>query len=386
MYYSLDIYSIIYYRINDDYNSHVCLDEGGFMKTLTKRETPIRLAFFDTKPYDRDYFDTNKHDFNVEIKYYPVKLSADTASLARGYDAVCAFVNDELDAATADILVEGGVQLVAMRCAGYNNVDHKAVWGRLHVVRVPAYSPHAVAEHAVALLLTLNRKIHKAYVRTKEGNFTLSGLVGFDVYGKTAGIIGTGQIGRITAEILRGFGMEVLASDPYPNETWAAEKGVRYVSLEELFRQSDVISLHCPLTPENHHLINDNSLSLMKKNAIIINTGRGALIDTKALIHALKTNSLGGAALDVYEEEDEYFFEDHSTSVIKDDVLARLLTFPNVLITSHQAFLTHEALTAIATTTLSNIQNYFETGDLTNEICYRCTQKTCSRKETGRCF
>ena len=273
-----------------------------------------------------------------------------------------------------------------MRCAGYNNVDLKAVWGRLHVVRVPAYSPHAVAEHAVALLLTLNRKIHKAYIRTREGNFTLSGLVGFDLYGKTAGIVGTGQIGRIAAEIFRGFGMEVLASDPYSNEAWAAEKGVRYTSMEELFRQSDVVSLHCPLTPENHHLINEKSLHLMKKNAIIINTGRGALIDTKALIHALKTNSLGGAALDVYEEEDEYFFEDHSTSVIKDDVLARLLTFPNVLITGHQAFLTHEALTAIATTTLGNIQKYFESGDLTNEICYRCTQKTCSRKETGRCF
>jgi len=361
---------------------------GGFMNTIHTSEGPIRIrvAFFDTKPYDRDYFDAHKNNYNVEIKYFPVKLSADTASLARGYDAVCAFVNDELDAPTADILVAGGVKLVALRCAGYNNVDLKAVWGRLHVVRVPAYSPHAVAEHAVALLLTLNRKIHKAYIRTREGNFTLSGLVGFDLYGKTAGIIGTGQIGRIAAEIFRGFGMEVLASDPYPNEGWAAEKGVRYTTMEELFRQSDVISLHCPLTPENHHLINEARLGMMKKNAVIINTGRGALIDTKALIHALKTNSLGGAALDVYEEEDEYFFEDHSTSVIKDDVLARLLTFPNVLITGHQAFLTHEALTAIATTTLGNIQNYFESGDLTNEICYRCTQKTCSRKETGRCF
>ena len=356
------------------------------MNISTNREGPIRLAFFDTKPYDRDYFDVHKNEFAVEIKYFPVKLAADTASLAAGYDAVCVFVNDELDGATADILVQGGVQLVALRCAGYNNVDLKAVWGRLHVVRVPAYSPHAVAEHAVALLLTLNRKIHKAYIRTREGNFSLSGLIGFDLYGKTAGIIGTGQIGRIAAEIFRGFGMNVIASDPFPNEQWATEKGVQYASTEELFRNSDVISLHCPLTPENRHLVNGESLSKMKKNALIINTGRGALIDAKALIHALKTNNLGGAALDVYEEEDEYFFEDHSDTVIKDDVLARLLTFPNVLITGHQAFFTQEALTAISTTTLGNVKNYFASGDLTNEICYRCTQKTCSRKETGRCF
>ncbi|MFQ3547859.1 MAG: 2-hydroxyacid dehydrogenase [Termitinemataceae bacterium] len=358
------------------------------MDTQNQRilDRPAKLAFFDTKPYDREYFDAIVEGYHVHIKYFPMKLNADTASLAKGYDAVCAFVNDEIDAKTADILVEHGVKLVALRCAGYNNVDLQAVWGRLHVVRVPAYSPHAVAEHAVALLLTLNRRIHKAYIRTREGNFTLSGLVGFDLYGKTAGIVGTGQIGRITAEILRGFGMQVLASDPYPQASWAEAKDIRYVSLEELFSHSDVISLHCPLTPENHHLINDATLGLMKKNAIIINTGRGALIDTKALIHALKTNRLGGAALDVYEEEDEYFFEDHSATIIKDDVLARLLTFPNVLITGHQAFLTDEALSAIATTTLDNVQSYFERGELPNEVCYRCTQKTCSRKESGRCF
>lgn len=356
------------------------------MKGIKTEERKIRLAFFDTKPYDQENFDRYKDDYGVDIKYFPVKLSSDTARLASGYDAVCAFVNDEIDAAAADILYRERVELIALRCAGYNNVDLQSVWGRIHVVRVPAYSPHAVAEHAVALLLTLNRKIHKAYIRTREGNFALSGLAGFDLYGKTAGIIGTGQIGRIAAEIFRGFGMHVLASDPYPNEVWATEKGILYVPLDELFRKSDVISLHCPLTPETRYLVNERTLSIMKKDAMIINTGRGALIDTKALIHALKTNSLGGAALDVYEEEDKYFFEDHSSMVIKDDVLARLLTFPNVLITGHQAFFTQEALTAIATTTLENIRAFFLDGTLTNEICYRCTQKTCARKETGRCF
>ncbi|MFQ3621850.1 MAG: 2-hydroxyacid dehydrogenase [Spirochaetales bacterium] len=346
----------------------------------------IRLAFFDTKPYDRQYFDLHSNTFGVEIKYFPVKLGSDTATLAKGYDAVCAFVNDEIDATTVELLFSQGIQLIALRCAGYNNVDLQAVWGKIHVVRVPAYSPHAVAEHAVALLLSLNRKIHKAYLRTREGNFTLAGLVGFDLYGKTAGIIGTGQIGRITGKILSGFGMRVLGHDPYPNETWAQEIGATYVGLEELLAQSDVISLHCPLTPENYHLINTEALARMKKGALLINTGRGALIDTKALIEALKTNHLGGAGLDVYEEEEEYFFEDFSSTIITDDILARLLTFPNVLITGHQAFLTQEALSAIAITTLKNVQDFFQSGSLPNEICYRCTLHTCKRKETGRCF
>ncbi len=346
----------------------------------------ISLAFFDTKPYDQYYFDKLKGQYGVDIKYYPVKLNHDTAPLAKGFDAVCAFVNDEIDAATANFLIENGVRLLALRCAGYNNVDLQAVWGKLHVVRVPSYSPHAVAVHAIALLLSLNRKIHKAYIRTREGNFTLNGLVGFDLYGKTAGIIGTGQIGKIAAEILHSFGMNVLAFDPFSDKQWAQARDIHYSSLEDLFKNSDIISLHCPLTPENYHLINEKSLALMKPQAMIINTGRGGLIDSKALIQALKNNTIGGAALDVYEEEDEYFFEDYSDTIIKDDVLARLLTFPNVLITSHQAFLTQEALHAIAETTLTNIQLFFEKNELPNEICYRCTQKECPRKETGRCF
>lgn len=352
----------------------------------TAPSRPIRIAFFDTKPYDREYFERTDSRYGFEIKYYPARLGADTAALAAGYDAVCAFVNDEIDRPTADALVAGGVKLVALRCAGYNNVDLEAVWGRLHVVRVPAYSPHAVAEHALALLLALNRKTHKAYYRTRDGNFTLSGLVGFDLFAKKAGVVGTGQIGRIAAGILRGLGMEVLVSDPFPNADWAASIGARYVDLGELFRASDVVTLHCPLTSETRHLVNAEVLATMKQGAIIINTGRGGLIDTKALIDSLKDDRLGGAGLDVYEEEDAYFFEDHSATIIKDDVLARLLTLPNVLVTSHQAFLTVEALEAIAETTLGNVASYFLKGELANEICYRCTQKDCERKRTGKCF
>lgn len=355
-------------------------------KSATTPTRRTRIAFFDTKPYDREYFERANSRYGFEIKFFPARLASDTASLASGYDAVCAFVNDEIDRATADALVAGGVKLVALRCAGYNNIDLEAVWGRLHVVRVPAYSPHAVAEHALALLLTLNRKTHKAYYRTRDGNFTLSGLVGFDLFGKTAGVVGTGQIGRIAASIFRGFGMEVLVSDPFPNLEWAASIGARYVELGELFRSSDVVTLHCPLTAENRHMVNAEVFASMKEDAIIINTGRGGLIDTKALIEALKDDRIGGAGLDVYEEEDEYFFEDHSSTIIKDDVLARLLTLPNVLVTSHQAFLTKEALEAIAETTLGNTAAFFQRGELPNEICYRCTQKDCVRKATGKCF
>jgi len=345
-----------------------------------------KVAFFDTKPYDREYFDAANADGRIAVKYFPMKLGADTAALAAGYDAVCAFVNDELDRRTLDVLEQGGVKLAAMRCAGYNNVDLEAAFGRIHVVRVPAYSPHAVAEHAVALLLSLNRKTHKAYHRTRDGNFTLSGLVGFDLHGKTAGIVGTGQIGRIAAGILAGFGMRILLSDPFPDEAWAASLGARYVDRAELFASADVVSLHCPLTADTRYLVNAESLRLMKKGAIVINTGRGALIDTKALVAALKSGKLGGAGLDVYEEEDKYFFEDFSGAVIADDVLARLLTFPNVLVTSHQAFLTREALAAIAETTIGNIVGYFERGEAPNEICYRCGRKTCGRERTGKCF
>ncbi|MDL2229180.1 2-hydroxyacid dehydrogenase [Treponema sp. OttesenSCG-928-L16] len=346
----------------------------------------MRIAFFDTKPYDQKYFEEILGDYNIEIKFFPTKLCLDTAALAAGYDGVCIFVNDLADAQVAEVLYKEGIKLIALRCAGYNNVDLKAVWEKIHVARVPAYSPHAVAEHALALLMALNRKTHKAYFRTRDGNFALNGLVGFDLYAKTAGIIGTGLIGRTSAELLKGVGMNVLASDPFPNEKWAEEKGIRYVDRDELFRLSDAVSLHCPLTAENFHMINADVLASMKQGAIIINTGRGALIDTRALIEALKNNRIGGAGLDVYEEEDQYFFEDHSGDIIQDDVLARLMTFPNVLITSHQAFLTREALSAIARISLDNIRDFFEKDELPNEICYRCDQFPCSKKPGEKCF
>ncbi|QQO10861.1 2-hydroxyacid dehydrogenase [Breznakiella homolactica] len=346
----------------------------------------VKIAFFDTKPYDQEYFQRITGNYPADVKYFPMRLGPDSAALAAGYDGVCIFVNDSVDAQTADILYRGGTKLIALRCAGYNNIDLKAVYEKIHVVRVPAYSPHAVAEYAVSLLLTLNRKTHKAYSRIRDGNFSLNGLVGFDLYGKTAGIIGTGKIGQVAAEILRGFGMDVLASDPYPNGEWAQKNGVTYTGRDELFRSADVVSLHCPLTPENYHMVNGTVLDSMKPGAVIINTGRGALIDTKALIEAIKKNKIGGAGLDVYEEEDEYFFEDHSGEVIQDDVLARLMTFPNVLITSHQAFLTREALGAIAETTMNNIRDFFEKNELPHEVCYRCAQDSCVREKTGKCF
>jgi D-lactate dehydrogenase len=331
---------------------------------------PVKIAFFDTKPYDRDYFEPllKEPAFPVKVKFLQAKLVPDTAALAAGYEGICVFVNDELSAEVIDILHRQGVKIIALRSAGYNNVDLEALRGRIPVVRVPSYSPHAIAEYAVTLLLTLNRKTHKAYSRVRNGNFSLSGLEGFDLYGKTAGIIGTGQIGRITAEILRGFGMNVLASDPHPDSQWAEARRIRYVERQELLREADIISLHCPLTPENNRLINRAALSAMKRGAIIINTGRGGLIDTRALIDALKSRQIGGAALDVYEEEEGYFFEDRSGQVIQDDVLARLMTFPNVLITGHQAFLTREALSSIAETTLENIRLFFETGETPNAI------------------
>jgi D-lactate dehydrogenase len=330
----------------------------------------VKIAFFDTKPYDRDYFDPllREPPFPLKIKFLQAKLGPDTVPLAAGYDGICIFVNDELNAEVSELLYRQGVKLIALRSAGYNNVDLEALKGKIPVVRVPSYSPHSVAEYAVTILLTLNRKTHKAYSRVRNGNFSLNGLEGFDLYGKTAGIIGTGQIGRITAEILRGFGMEVLASDPRPDREWAEAHRIRYIERNDLFGAADIISLHCPLTPENNRLINRAALASMKRGAIIINTGRGGLIDTRALIDALKSRQIGGAALDVYEEEEGYFFEDLSGQVIQDDVLARLMTFPNVLITGHQAFLTREALSAIAETTLENIRLFFEKGETPNTI------------------
>jgi len=350
----------------------------------TKNRT---LAFFDAKPYDRRSFDLANQDFGYEITYFDTKLNSATVELASGFDAACAFVNDTLDKHVVEYLAEHGTGIIALRCAGYNNVDFEAAFGKIHAVRVPAYSPYAVAEHATALILTLNRKIHKAYNRVREGNFAIHGLVGFDMHGKTAGVVGTGAIGRSLISILQGFGMKVLAYDPFPNQEYAAEKGFTYVDLPQLYKQSDIISLHCPLTPETKYMINETTISTLKDGVMLINTGRGGLIDTKALISGLKSGKIGAAGLDVYEEESDYFFEDRSTEMIADDVLARLLTFPNVLITSHQAFLTHDALKNIASTTLNNLKDYFEENRLTNEICYQCQSPCPKDKPVGEpCF
>lgn len=318
----------------------------------------LPVAFFDTKSYDREYF-TAAADAALEFRFLEFRLAPANVATAEGARAVCCFVNDRLDRAALTRLQQAGVRHVALRCAGFNNVDLAAAKELgLAVTRVPAYSPHAVAEHTIALLLTLNRKIHRAHNRVREQNFSLSGLVGFDLHGKTAGIVGTGKIGKITAEILRGFGMRVLAYDPFPDAAWAAQHAVSYVPKTELFAQSDVISLHSPLTPETHHLVNEPTLAAMKRGAYLVNTSRGKLIDTAALIEALKSGRVGGVALDVYEEEEGVFFEDHSDHVLADDELARLLTFPNVLITAHQAFLTREALGEIARVTTENLKRF----------------------------
>ena len=343
----------------------------------------MKIAFFDTKPYDRTWFEPLAAEYGFSVKFLEYKLNADTAILAGGYDAVCAFVNDTIDKAVLDILHERGVRLLALRCAGYNNVDFKYAYGRVHVVRVPSYSPAAVAEHAAALLLTVNRKTHRAYSRTRENNFSINGLMGMDLSGKTAGVIGTGKIGRIFIDICRGFGMSVLAYDPYP----AMDADICYVPLGELLSKSDVISLHCPLTAETRHIISREALDGMKPEAILINTSRGGLIDTAALIEALKAKKIASAGLDVYEEESEYFFEDHSSEIVADDDLARLLSFPNVVVTSHQGFFTREAMQAIAETTMENIRAYMEGKDLVNEICYQCQAQACPKKAGGRrCF
>jgi len=345
-----------------------------------------KILFFDAKPYDQCFFDkANRQKYQFKINYFQGHLKPNTASLSKGHDAVCAFVNDTLSKEVLDILFENKIEIVALRSAGYNNVDLAAAYGRVHVVRVPGYSPHAVAEHAAALILSLNRKIHKAYVRVREGNFSIDRLLGFDLYGKTAGIIGTGQIGRCMIDILKGFGMKVFAYDPNPDNQYAKEAGCSYVDLDTLYAKSDIISLHCPLTPQTYHLINSKSIARMKKGVMIINTGRGGLIYTKDLIEGLKGGDIGSAGLDVYEEESEYFFEDFSASMISDDVLARLLTFPNVLVTSHQGFFTEEALTNIAETTLGNLKDFFQGGYLKNEVCYRC-DKDCRKKKQKRCF
>ncbi|MBN1962805.1 MAG: 2-hydroxyacid dehydrogenase [Deltaproteobacteria bacterium] len=320
---------------------------------------PALIAFFDTKPYDEVAF--SKHlPKNFQLHFLESRLGPKTAKLADGHSIVCAFVNDDLSAPVLKQLKERGVELIALRCAGYNNIDIKtAAKLGISVVRVPAYSPHAVAEHAVALILTLNRKTHRAFNRVREGNFSLSGLVGFDLHGRTIGIVGLGKIGHSLAKIMHGFGMQILAYDTFHDEGFANQYNLKYVELDELLRKSDIISLHTPLLPETYHMINNERISIMKRGIIIINTSRGGLVDTRALIKGLKSGQIGAAGLDVYEEESAYFFEDRSAELITDDTLARLMTFHNVLITSHQAFLTVEALDNIAQTTLANIDEYY---------------------------
>jgi len=343
-----------------------------------------KIAFFDAKPYDIRSFTAVNGSFGFEITFFEAKLNSRTALLGENFDGVCAFVNDTIDSDVIDKLSRHGVQIIALRCAGYNNVDFHAAYEKINVVRVPAYSPYAVAEHAVALMMSLNRKTYKAYPRTRDGNFSINGLLGFDMHGKTAAVIGTGKIGRCLISILQGFGMTVLAFDPYPDEVYAAEAGIQYTSLDRIYAESDIISLHCPLTPESEYMINAETIQQMKTGVMIINTGRGKLIDTQALIDALKSGKIGSAGLDVYEEESEYFFEDKSLEMITDDMLARLLVFPNVLMTSHQAFFTREALHNIALTTLDNLKEFFEGGYLKNEICYKC-DKECVKTEKKRC-
>ena len=321
-----------------------------------------KIAFFDAKPYDKEWFDRiNK---NHEIIYYESRLRPESARLAEGCRAVCAFVNDVINAKTIEKLVELGVEVLLMRCAGFNNISLDAAKGRLTILRVPAYSPYAVAEHAMGMILALNRKIPRAYIRTRDFNFSLVGLTGFDLHGKTAGVIGTGKIGQSFIDICKGFGMDVLAYDPYPVDI----EGVRYVDTDELFKQSDIISLHCPLTRETRYIIDENAIGLMKKSALIVNTSRGQLIDSEALLSALNDKRIGGAALDVYEEESGLFFEDNSDKIVTDEVLSLLVSRPNVLITSHQAFLTEEALRSIAEVTLQNFEDYLGGKELKNEV------------------
>lgn len=321
------------------------------------------IAVFDTRAYDREAFDAANVRYGHQLRFFEPRLTAGTARLAQGVPVVCPFVNDRVDAATIEALHEGGTRLLALRSAGYNHVDLDAAAALgIPVVRVPEYSPYAVAELAICLVLALNRKVHRAYNRVREANFSLEGLVGFDLHGKTFGIVGTGKIGRALARIAHGFGCRVIATDSYPNAALQSELGVTYVEADELYRESDVISLHVPLTAETHHLIDATAFAKMKPGVMLINTSRGALVDTRALIHALKTRRVGAAGLDVYEEEGPIFFRDLSLQVLQDDVLARLLTFPNVLITSHQGFLTREALANIADTTLASI-SAFEKGE-----------------------
>lgn len=343
----------------------------------------FKVAFFDAKSYDKIWFNKLKDSYDIELKFFENKLNSDTAILTKNFDGAIAFVNDMIDAKTIDIMYKNNITVLAMRCSGYNNVDLKAAFEKIHILRVPAYSPYAIAEHAMALILTINRKINHAYNRTRDFNFSLADFTGFDLHGKTVGVIGTGKIGRCFINICKGFGMNILAYDLYPADI----KGVNYVSLNELFQKSDIISLHCPLTKETKHIVNSKSIELMKDKAFIINTSRGALIDSEALLNALKGGKLGGAGLDVYEEESDIFYEDFSNTIIQDDILVRLLSLHNVIITSHQAFLTNEALKNIAEVTLQNLQDYFDNKALQNEVCYQCSKNnSCKKDHKSRCF
>ena len=329
----------------------------------------MKVAIFDTRPYDRDAFEAANAAYGHELLFLEPRLTPATAALAHGAPAVCSFVNDRVDAQTLGVLHEGGTRVLALRSAGYNHVDLQAAMALdLPVVRVPEYSPHAVAELAMCLVLALNRKVHRAYNRVREANFSLEGLVGFDLYGKTFGIVGTGRIGRALAGIARGFGCHVIANDAHPNDALVSDLGVRYVDMPTLYRESDVISLHVPLTERTYHLVDDAAIAAMKRGVMLINTSRGALVDTRALISALKDRQVGAAGLDVYEEEGPLFFRDLSMQLLQDDVLARLLTFPNVLVTSHQGFLTREALAAIADTTLASISAFDRGEPLAHQV------------------
>ncbi|MDF9798682.1 D-lactate dehydrogenase [Catalinimonas alkaloidigena] len=332
----------------------------------------MKVAFFSTKSYDKEFMDKANRQYQHELAYYDTSLETSTAILANDYEAVCVFVNDQVKGETLDKLHQQGIRLIALRCAGFNNVDLiKAEELDIKVVRVPAYSPYAVAEHALAMILTLNRKTHLAYERVRNGNFSLSRLMGFDLHGRTVGVIGTGKIGQIFASNMYGLGCKVLAYDPYPNEQFEKEGKLTYVSLKEILEASDVLSLHCPLTEDSYHLIDEEAINTMKDEVMLINTSRGGLVDTKAIIKALKYGKIGSLGLDVYEQEENLFFQDLSGHIIQDDDIARLMTFPNVLITSHQAFFTEDAMTNIAETTLQNIRDFEEGKPLENEVKLR---------------
>lgn len=335
------------------------------IQIASQKEVNMQVAVFDAKSYDRQSFEQYQNKEGISFQFFEAKLTKDTARLAKGYDAVCVFVNDSVDARVVDKLSKYGVKAIALRCAGYNNVDLTAAGqAGIKVVRVPAYSPYAVAEHAIAMLLTSVRRIHKAYIRTRDYNFSLEGMTGFDLHGKTVGVIGTGKIGRVFIDICNGFGMKVIAYDKFP----AKDTGIEYVSLDEIWEKSDIISLHCPLTEESNHMIDKKAIKKMKKGVIIINTSRGALIDAESLLEGIKDRKIGGACLDVYEEEADVFYADKSGHILNDDVLARLISMPNVIVTSHQAFLTSEALDNIAGTTFTNLKAVKDGNELDNEV------------------